>query len=63
MLNKWQQEELRRLRILLSQSTPLIPEIEKAFDAGCAYTIGGHKDFKQIHPDKKNYISNLKLDV
>ena len=63
MLNKWQQDELRRLRILISQSTPLIPEIKKAFNAGCAYTIGSYKDFKQIHPDKKNYISNLKLDI
>jgi hypothetical protein len=55
--------EIHALKRLLSQSTPLIPEIEKAFDAGGAYTLASHKDFKQIHPNKKQYISNLKLDI
>ena len=22
-----------------------------AFNAGCAFTVGSHKDFKQIHPN------------
>ena len=51
---------------LLSQSTPLIPEIEKAFDAGsnwgedCANSkIGVGEDYL----NKQDYISNLKLDI
>ena len=48
---------------LLSQSTPLIPEIEKAFNAGGAYTLGSYKEFTQTHPDKTEYISNLKLNI
>lgn len=54
---------IKQLQNILSQSTPLIPEIEKAFDAGSAYAIGTHKDFKQTHPDRKDYPSNLKLDI
>ena len=51
------------LKQVLSQSIPLIPEIEKAFDSGCAYTVGSHKDMVQIHPDKQEYINNLKLEI
>lgn len=29
---------------------------EKAFDAGAAWATGSHKDFKQIHPNKKEFI-------
>ena len=54
---------LSTLKQILSQSTPLIPEIKKAFNAGCSYTIGSHENFKQIHPNKKEYISNLKLKI
>lgn len=49
-----------------SQSTPLTPEIEKAFDAGSDYgedcansSMGVGEDY----PNKQNYISNLKLDI
>jgi len=31
-------------------------DIEKAFDAGCAYTIGSHKEFEQTHPNKEEYL-------
>lgn len=48
---------------ILSKSTPLIPDIEKAFNAGGAYTLGSHTEFTQTHPNKQDYISNLKLDV
>ena len=41
---------------ILSQSTPLIPEIEKAFDAGV------HEDYLNTI-GKQDYISNLKLDI
>lgn len=51
--------ELSCLLNLLSQSTPLIPEVEKAFDAGserCEFGYGNAND-------KHDYISNLKLDI
>lgn len=57
------------LKKFLSQSTPLIPEIEKAFDAGKDYGydlgesnyIGCNRDTTIF--DKQDYISNLKLDI
>ena len=57
------------LEEITSQSTPLIPEIEKAFDAGEKYITfivenwddNGEGD--QININKKDYISNLKLDI
>lgn len=65
---------ISELKQILSQSTPLIPEIEKAFDGGfhkgynvgqrdaeshpLALTIASH-----IHNDRQNHISNLKLDI
>lgn len=51
------------LKLLLSQSTPLIPVVEMAFDAGGAYTLGSHKEFTQTHPNRQDYITNLKLDI
>ena len=60
------QAVLNILGEVLSQSTPLIPEIEKAFDAGSDYgedcansSMGVGEDY----PNKQNYISNLKLDI
>ena len=44
---------------LLSQSTPLIPEIEKAIDYGIRKSFGSKKH-SEIRQD---YISNLKLDI
>lgn len=46
---------------LLSQSTLLVPEIEKAFEAGRNLTIDGfeEEDFK----DYEKYILNLKLSI
>lgn len=57
------------MKEILSQSTPLIPEIEKAFDAGKDYGydlgesnyIGCNRDTTIF--DKQDYISNLKLDI
>jgi len=51
--------EQRALAKILSQSAPLIPEIEKAFDAGserCEFGYGNAND-------KQDYITNLKLDI
>ena len=47
--------EINQLDKILSQSVPLIPEIEKAIDAPKKYPWSGNV--------KKDYISNLKLDI
>lgn len=46
------------LKQILSQSTPLIPEIEKAYFEGECYGIGTDACYT-----KQEYISNLKLDI
>jgi hypothetical protein len=55
-----QQEALKQI---LNQSISLVSEVKKAFDAGSANAIGSHKDFKQMHPNKKEYIENLEIDI
>jgi hypothetical protein len=30
--------------------------VERAFDAGAAYSLGSHGDFQQIHPNRKQYM-------
>jgi len=30
--------------------------LKDAFNAGCAFTVGSHKDFKQIHPSYPEFI-------
>lgn len=52
-------EAIHLFQSLSSQSTPLIPEIEKAF-------YGGQRSLKEkVLPKKtsQDYISNLKLDI
>lgn len=50
------EQELEIKTQILSQSTPLIPEIEKAFGLGAANNANGK-------PLLSDYISNLKLDI
>ena len=50
------QQAIATSREILSQSTPLIPEIEKAYTAGMEF-IGEDKG------SPNEYISNLKLDI
>ena len=51
--------ELSLLKQILSQSTPLIPEIEKAYDAGIK-----DKELSQMFDNPKGrYVYNLKLDI
>lgn len=51
--------EERILKEILSQSTPLIPEIEKAYNAGML-----DKELSQTFDNPKGrYISHLKLDI
>lgn len=47
---------IKVLKEILSQSTPLIPEIEKAFGLGAVNNANGK-------PLLSDYISNLKLDI
>ena len=60
--------ELSCLLNLLSQSTPLIPEIEKAFDEARKLKTFNLKDIPLdvklgYEVEKEEYISNLKLDI
>ena len=56
------QQAIVTAREILSQSTPLISEIEKAFDAGGVFCYNVNIDNK-YEGDKETYISNLKLDI
>lgn len=59
-INSQMAESLIRFKEqLLSQSTPLIPEISKAYDAGIK-----DKELSQIFDNPKGrYVYNLKLDI
>ena len=53
--------EQRALSNLLSQSTPLIPEIEKSYDAG---SYNHHSQYTEEYNNlKQKDISKLKLDI
>lgn len=60
--------EQRGLATIISQSTPLIPEIEKAFDEARKLKTFNLKDIPLdvklgYEVEKEEYISNLKLDI
>jgi hypothetical protein len=57
--------KLSAYKKILSQSTPLIPEIEKAFYAGVKSRFDniGKPTIDSVIQDEKDYISNLKLDI
>lgn len=57
--------EIRGLKQILSQSTPLLPEIEKAFWEGHQYESQNLNRQQKNYMSKlaEHYISNLKLDV
>lgn len=59
-INSQMAESLIRFKEqLLSQSTPLIPEISKAYDAGIK-----DKELSQMFDNPKGrYVYNLKLDI
>jgi hypothetical protein len=48
-----------RSRELLSDRKFTLEDMLNAFRAGKAFSIGSHKDFKQIHPDEKEYLQSL----
>lgn len=59
-----QRVEYEVLEELLFQSPLLIPQIEKAFDAGKEYGFyEAHNANSGDIPDNDTYISNLKLDI
>lgn len=52
-------KEIETLKQLLSQSTPLLPEVSKAYDAGML-----HKELSQMFDyPKGRYLNNLKLEI
>ena len=53
--------QIYALKQILSQSTPLIPEIEKAIKYGLRLSLGS--SVIQQFKEKEEYISNLKLDI
>lgn len=56
--------EIKQLEWCLSQSTPLIPEIEKAFNASKITTgMNQRNQFAYKYKNSHDYISNLKLDI
>jgi len=59
--------EIKQLEWCLSQSTPLIPEIEKAWKDGRDGTeVVGDFPFtstKYVNKNSQQYLSNLKLDI
>ena len=59
------EDKIEELNWVLSQSTSLIPQIEKAYNTGTNYGIylqGGSYD-PNDNIDIEDYISKLKLDV
>lgn len=68
LINKYvgyaEQEIYDKIDELFFQSTPLIPVIEQAFDAGNKRGWSGYPNTDNwTQPNKQDYISNLKLDI
>lgn len=71
MISDKNEKEISTLEQILSQSTPLIPEIEKAYENGFGYYSELLWDIEKGYGDKRtvkglnkqDYISNLKLDI
>ena len=56
--------EINILKQILSQSTPLIPEIEKAIQYGVKIESGNIRiNYEKYSSAENQYISNLKLDI
>lgn len=56
-------EAIHLFQSLSSQSTPFIPEIKKAFDAGDAACVHRVVQEREDYLTSEKYISNLKLDI
>ena len=56
--------KIEGIKHVLSQSTPLIPEIEKTFNASKITTgMNQRNQFAYKYKNSKDYISNLKLEI
>ena len=55
--------ELSLLKQILFQSTPLIPVVEKAFDAGSSIESWSDFGVRMTYENSKDYITNLKIDI
>lgn len=57
--------EEKTLKQILSESTPLIPVIEKAIEYGILEGSGAelHEITDEVTEHQQDYISNLKLDI
>lgn len=60
-----QRSQIELIEELLIQSTPLIPEIENAFDAGesAIRTLYDFPIHFTVRGEKQDYIRNLKLNI
>lgn len=58
-------EEIETLERIISQSTPLIPEIEKAIEYGMLEGSGAELSeiTDEVTEHQQDYISNLKLNI
>ena len=54
--------EQKALAKILSQSTPLIPELEKVYDVGRS-SFNSALSYEECKEDYYDYISNLKFDI
>jgi len=56
--------QLEMLKQLQLESTPLLPEIEKAYDCGIKGNMSGYFIYLPEHQElKQEYIKNLKLGI
>jgi hypothetical protein len=61
---EYQLGQIKELKQILSQSTSLTSEIEKAFNASKITTgMNQRNQFAYKYKNSKDYISNLKLDI
>ena len=61
-MKDWFLGQMEALKQMLSQSTPLIPELEKVYDVGRS-SFQSELSYEECKEDYYDYISNLKLDI
>ena len=57
------EKEISVLKLVLSNSIPLIPKIEDAFIAGCRYEEYFLESGMEEQPNLEGYMSEFKLDI
>ena len=62
-MKEWFSGQIIANEQILSQSTPLMPELEKAFDSGWDAYV--HRQFykRDDYLNSEEYILNLKIDI